>query len=108
MQTDKLLGALGLCRRAGRLALGFDRVLENALRGRAALVLLAADASGRTQRKVREGCEGLCPVRVLPLDQAALRPLTQKSTAVLAVLDENLAKLCEGCLNALESPPEAP
>lgn len=105
MQTNKLLGALGLCRRAGKLALGSDRVLEQAAWGRAALVLLAADASGRTARRLREGCEGLCPVRSLPLSQTELLPLTNRPTAVLAVLDENLARLCEGCLDA--APPDA-
>lgn len=106
MQTNKLLGALGLCRRAGKLALGSDRVLEQAARGRAALVLLAADASGRTARRMREGCEGLCPVRTLPLTQTGLLPLTNRPTAVLAVLDENLARLCGGCLDAA-APPDA-
>ena len=98
MQEPKLFGALGLCRRAGRLATGFERVLENACQGRAQLVLLAADASERTARKVKEGCEGLCEVRRIPLTQAELLPITQKPSAVLAVLDENLARLCLGCL----------
>lgn len=100
MQKDKLLGALGLCRRAGKLAQGFDRVLETALRGRAYLVLLASDASERTARKVQEGCEGLCPVRTAPLTQAELAGLFRRPAAVLAVTDENLARLCEGCLAA--------
>ena len=45
MNNDQhpLLGALGLCRKAGKLLHGYDRVQENALRGKVALVLLTAD-----------------------------------------------------------------
>ena len=49
-----LLGALGLCRKAGKLLHGYDRVQENALRGKVALVLLAADASERTVSHMRK------------------------------------------------------
>ena len=105
MQKDKALGALGLCRRAGRLVQGFDRVLETALRGRAQLVVLASDASERTARKVREGCEGLCPVRTVPLTQAELAGLFRRPAAVLAVTDENLARLCESSLAGLGEGP---
>ena len=68
-----LLGALGLCRKAGKLLYGYDRVQENALRGKVALVLLAADASERT---------------------ADLVMLTPKPAAVFGITDENLAQLC--------------
>ena len=42
MNNDQhpLLGALGLCRKAGKLLHGYDRVQENALRGKVALVCL--------------------------------------------------------------------
>ena len=43
-----LLGALGLCRKAGKLLHGYDRVQENALRGKVALVLLTADTVRET------------------------------------------------------------
>ncbi len=38
MNNDQhpLLGALGLCRKAGKLLHGYDRVQENALRGKVA------------------------------------------------------------------------
>ena len=44
-EQHPLMGALGLCRKAGKLLHGYDRVQENALRGKVALVLLTADAS---------------------------------------------------------------
>ena len=38
---DPLLGALGICRKAGKLLHGYDRVEEAVMRGKACLVLLA-------------------------------------------------------------------
>ena len=61
--TQPLLGSLGLCRKAGRLLHGHDRVLEAVLSGKVALVLLAQDASERTARHLRDACEGLVPCR---------------------------------------------
>ena len=49
-----LLGALGLCRKAGQLLHGYDRVQEAVLRGKVSLVLLAADASPRTARHIQD------------------------------------------------------
>ena len=34
METDKLMGALGLCRRAGALTVGFDAVKDAVLSGK--------------------------------------------------------------------------
>ena len=82
MNNDQhpLLGALGLCRKAGKLLHGYDRVQENALRGKVALVLLTADAS--------VACEQI------PLTSAQLAMLTPKPAAVFGITDEHLAQLC--------------
>ena len=47
MAQDKFLSLLGMCRRAGRLQWGHDACIGSATRGKAALCLLAADASER-------------------------------------------------------------
>ena len=39
-------------------------------------------------------CEGLCQVLTLPCTQAQLAAVTKKNTAVLAVQNAELAKLC--------------
>ena len=61
MNNDQhpLLGALGLCRKAGKLLHGYDRVQENALRGKVALVLLTSDASERTVSHMKDACDGI-------------------------------------------------
>ena len=72
MNNDQhpLLGALGLCRKAGKLLHGYDRVQENALRGKVALVLLTADASERTVKHMKEACEGIVACEQIPLTSA--------------------------------------
>jgi ribosomal protein L7Ae-like RNA K-turn-binding protein len=49
---DRLLSLLGLARRAGRLKVGHDAVLESIQEGASALVLLSEDLSPRTKRDV--------------------------------------------------------
>ena len=57
-ESSGLLGALGLCRKAGKLLYGYDRVEEAVLRGKVSLVLLACDASARTAQHMMDTCEG--------------------------------------------------
>ena len=65
-----LLGALGLCRKAGKLLHGYDRVQENALRGKVALVLLTArtPASARSSH-MKDACDGIVACEQMPSDQ---------------------------------------
>ena len=86
-----LLGALGLCRKAGKLLHGYDRVQENALRGK---VLLTADASERTVSHMKDACEGIVACEQMPLTSAELAMLTPKPAAVFGITDEHLAQLC--------------
>lgn len=93
---DKLLGALSLCRKAGKLVMGFDPVAESAAKGKAQLVLLAADLAGGSRKKALRFCDaaGLEP-RALPLTQQELLAVTPKRTGVFAVIDKGLAQLVE-------------
>ncbi len=52
MIAAKISGALGLCRRAGKITAGTTLVKEEIRKGKAALVLLAADAAKNTEDKV--------------------------------------------------------
>lgn len=92
--SNGLLGALGLCRKAGKLLHGYDRVEEAVLRGKVSLVLLASDASPRTKQHMKDTCEGLVACEVMPLETVSLAVLTPRPAAVFAVTDENLARLC--------------
>ena len=87
-------GALGLCRKAGRLVMGFDAVCEDGYNGRVALVLTAADLSPKTLARLQRACEGAAEVLPMPLTQQQLCPISKKPVGVYGVADENLARLC--------------
>lgn len=91
---ERLLGALGLCRKAGALLWGTDRVLEAVQAGKTCLVLLAADASPRTREHVQRACQAGPPCRPMPLTTAQLAGLSPRPAAVFAVTDPNFAALC--------------
>ena len=80
METNnqKLFAALSLCKKAGRLVLGFDAVMDSVYRGKARLVLLAGDVSEGTAKRVRRNCEDLVPCLQMPLAQSDLCPVTWK------------------------------
>lgn len=50
--NDKVLSMLGLCRRAGKISLGFDAAGDAVSRGTAKLVVLASDLSPRTKKSI--------------------------------------------------------
>ena len=93
---NKLMGALSLCRKAGKLTMGFDPVAESVAKGKAQLVLLAADLAEGSRKKALRFCDaaGLEP-RALPLTQQELLAVTPKRTGVFAVIDKGLAQLVE-------------
>lgn len=94
-ESQRLLGALGMCRKAGKLVRGFDAVEESVMKGKAWLVLMAADLSPKTAARVQDFCEDLVPCVTMPLTQSDLLDVAHKPTGVFAVADENFAKLCE-------------
>ena len=102
--AEKLLGLLTMCRRAGRLTLGFDAVKDAAAAGHVHCILLAADASPKTAKEIRYYA-GRVPVRILPADMETLRHFFRKKTAVFGVCDSGFAgKL----LNLLPEDADAP
>lgn len=95
---SKIISAISLCRKAGKLVTGFDAVTESVYSAKAALVMLASDVSAGTTKRISRNCEGLVPCLRLPVTQAQLSGITYKKVGVYAVTDENLAHLCEGYL----------
>ena len=91
-RNERLLGVLGLCRRAGAMAPGFDAAMEKVKTHGAALVLLARDCSPKTKKEAEFFCRGQLPVQTLPVSMDEMFHIFKKRVAVLAVLDTNFAK----------------
>ena len=57
MKPDKILSLVGLATRAGKTASGEFCTEKEVKTGRAALVIVAGDASENTKKKFRDMCE---------------------------------------------------
>jgi len=91
MNDSKVLNALGMCRRAGKLGIGMDATIESVRKG-APLVLIAKDASDRTRKKVKEAAEGLSETVELDYTMDEIESGVGRKFAVAAVKDKNLAQ----------------
>ncbi len=89
-QETRIASLLTMCRRAGKLLLGFDSVKEAGVRGQLSCIVLAADASPRTEKEIRFYCK-TTPIRKIPQTMDALAMYFRKRTAVLGVCDAGFA-----------------
>ena len=55
VSKEKLFGLLTICRKAGRMTMGFDSVKESILTDKAKAVFLASDISAKTEKEVTKG-----------------------------------------------------
>ncbi len=53
MEMKQIMGFLGLARRAGKLAIGHDSVIESIVKDRSELLILASDASERLKNEIK-------------------------------------------------------
>ena len=90
---DALFQAVSLCRKAGKLTLGYDACCDAAFYGKAWLILAASDISPKTLEKLKGKVGDLVEVYTMPLTQERLLPVSRKTTAVYAVTDRGLARL---------------
>ena len=86
MTGEKIAGALGLCRRAGKIIPGAYLVKEEIRKGKAAIVLLASDAGLDTEKKISAlAVHKEIPVRRIPLTKALLGKCIGKRGEVVCV-----------------------
>ena len=91
---NKLLGLLSLCRKAGRLRIGFEPVREAAESGEARLVLFAADFSPRSRERMERALtrDGDPPERMdTDLSMDDISQVCGKLAGVVAVADDGFA-----------------
>ena len=106
-REEKLLRAIGLCRKAGKLTIGTDAVCTAlAERPKPYAVFAAADNSENTEKKLRDKC-GFYRVELiyLPVSGERLAHAIGKNArcAAVAVTDENLCRLVRSTLTDPEN-----
>lgn len=98
--SNKMLSMLGICRKAGRLAVGSDAAMtavRSAGGGKAKLLLISSDASARTAKQFIDKCAyyGIPSVRVAADSFAIGHAVGKNAVAVCAVTDSSLASALE-------------
>jgi ribosomal protein L30E len=85
---------LGLCRKAGALAIGFDAAVNAAKKGKATGILTASDISAKTLKEVHFHAEKFnTQVINLPATREEIGSIIKISAAVIAVTNESLFTL---------------
>lgn len=93
VSKEKLFGLLTICRKAGRMTMGFDSVKESILTGKAKAVFLASDISAKTEKEVRffAGRKAV-PVYPLGASIAEIEFSVGRKAGVIGICDEGFAK----------------
>lgn len=93
MKMDNALRMVGIATKAGRTASG-EFMTENAVKsGKAALVILAGDASDNTKKKFKNMCEFYdVPIRIYSTKDELGHAMGKEFRASMAVTDKGLAQ----------------
>ena len=92
---EKLFSLLGIARRAGRLSLGHDAVIQSIVKNEAKLCLCSNEASARLRREIGHACsfEGKrIPFIVVDCGSEALSRAVGQKITVLSVNDDGFAE----------------
>ena len=99
---NKLLFAISMAKKSGKLVYGYESVKTAALDGSARLVIVTKDTSEKSIKRVKYFCEDIIDVYVAPLTQFEVSQVAGRLTGILAVSDENLAILCRNAIKSTE------
>lgn len=89
--SKSAVGLLTICRKAGKLAIGFDPSKEAAVGGKAFCLLISADISDKTLKEVRFFAKDI-PLLCTGLTTEETANYINKKMAVGAVTDEGFAR----------------
>ena len=93
LKPNKTMGLIGLATKAGKTAGGEFLTEREVKSGRAALVIVAEDASENTKKKFQNMCEYYkVPIRFYGDKDTLGHAMGKQFRASLAVLDEGFAK----------------
>ena len=93
MINNKILGLLGLARRAGKVSFGTESVLDSIERKRAKLIIIAEDSADRTKKNFESiGKEKNIPTKIFGTIEELSKSIGQSNKAVICVKDINFSK----------------
>lgn len=96
MTQSKAMSLLGLANRARKVISGEELVVKEVKNGRAKLVLLSADASDNTAKKIQDKCRFYhVPVKSIENREILGTAIGKEARVVVALVDAGFAKKLE-------------
>ena len=91
VSKEKLFGLLTICRKAGRMTMGFDSVKESILTDKAKAVFLASDISAEKEVRFFADQKAV-PVHCIDATIAEIEFSVGRKAGVIGICDEGFAK----------------
>lgn len=93
MKSNQWMSLLGLANRARKVISGEEMAVREIRSGKAKLILLAADASGNTTKKVTDKCHSFhVPYKIVEDRFVLGKAIGKEARVVVAVIDDGFAK----------------
>lgn len=100
MTSNQWVSLLGLANRARKITSGEELTIKEIRSGKAKLILLSADASVNTAKKITDKCKSYqVPYRIVENRQILGAAIGKESRVVIAVLDNGFAKKLKSLLD---------
>ncbi len=98
--NKKIIGILSICRKAGRLTLGFDTAKESLQNNKAKIILLSEDISPKTEKEIRFHAEKYkTAVFKTTISQEDFYYEIGKKVGVVTILDDGFANKITELIN---------
>ncbi|XJZ28537.1 YlxQ family RNA-binding protein [Bacillota bacterium Lsc_1132] len=93
MKAEQWMLLLGLANRARKIISGEELALKEIRNGKAKLVLLSADASSNTAKKITDKCKSYnVPLKVVENRHLLGQAIGKEARVVVAIMDNGFAK----------------
>lgn len=100
MNSNQWMSLLGLANRARKITSGEELTIKEIRNGKAKLILLSADASVNTTKKVTDKCKSYqIPYRIVENRDTLGQAIGKDARVVVAVLDNGFAKKLKSLLD---------
>lgn len=91
--NNKLLSLLGLAKRAGRITLGHDVVVDSINKGKSTLILFTKDCSEKSLKDIRLLCEkSNIPIKQTNLTKDDVRQFFNREYGIISINDKGFSK----------------
>ncbi|MDQ0198601.1 YlxQ family RNA-binding protein [Neobacillus ginsengisoli] len=93
MKSNQWMSLLGLANRARKIISGEELTVKQIQSGKAKLILLSADASANTTKKITDKCKSYeIPFKIVEDRHLLGQAIGKEARVVVAVLDDGFAK----------------